>query len=998
MTDGCSLDFETRSQVDLLKRGHAIYFEHPSTDALMASYRINGGPVGRWRLGQPIPADLLGYVKAGGRIYAWNASFERWCWNKIMVPRHGWPPLPLRQFVCTMSTARALGLPGSLDLIAPALGLPVAKDKAGKKLIKMFSLPREDGTFRDPSGPEFEAFHDYCDQDVLTEDAARERMISLSDAELEVYWLSEIINDRGIGIDRASIHQAQKIIDAVRSTADPEMQRITSGAVETCGQVGKLVEWITSQGVPLDSAGRADLDDLLLRDDLPDAVREAAALRLVVSKSSVGKLETMLARTSVDGRSRHCFVYHSAGTGRFSATGWQAHNLPRPRSVFAKADLDVDVAMDVLRLGEADALPFLYGPVLGKPLHLIADLLRSFVTAAPGHELMVADYSGIEGAVGAWFCREHWKIDAMRELLAPGGDRLPDLYIRAAGGIFGVPASSIGKKDDRRQIGKVAELSCFTAGTKVLTHRGVCNIEAVSADDLLWDGVEWVAHQGVIEKSARPVVDADGIGVTPDHLFLAGQAWLPASQLVSCADAMSRALATGSEALRSLAPNTVQAADWLPSRCAATAGQRAKAHSAISSPDDRLAARRAESKPLQPSESGISDTTTSWPTTHTATGCSAASPQRSTAAPTRTTAPTAITAGAAYVFSGVQTDERFLRTWSRFRDGMRQAWNWIASTLTEDTSRAISVSSPSSRTSRTGEPSAACNANSMRHVPVFDILNAGPRNRFVIFSRSGAFLVHNCQYQGGVSAFYAMSRSYSLDLNKAYTSVWAAASDDRREKAAEKYEESKKKGHAATKQLSREAWLAAEIVKVGWRATHPAIAESWKLLQDACFAAVEQPGEKFTVLGATFLVAHGFLWLRLPSGRVLAYGAPSVREVVVPWADMTVPAPKRERAPAVTVLGTEKGRLARYPLYGGLLLENIVQAVARDILVHGMANVEHAGYPVVMHVHDEVISEVPIGAGSDDDYTRLLLDLPPALADIPLGLGKVERMRRYRKA
>jgi len=352
----CSFDFETRSQIDLLLHGHAIYAEHESTDALLASYKINGGPTRRWRPGQAFPDDLAQHIADGHPIYAWNAGFERAIWSHVMTRRYGWPRMPLRQFRDTASIARALGLPGSLDAIGPALGLPVTKDRRGKALIKMYSVPQEDGTFRPLVGEDLEAFHAYCDRDVETEDAARVRMVPLSDDEWEVYWLSERINDRGIGIDRSTAFRALALIDKVKDSVNAEIERITGGAVKTTGQVAALLEWIRAQGVQIDSLAKADVDELLSRPDLPDAVQEVAELRALASKGSVGKLQTMLDRTSDDGRSRHCFIYHSAGTGRWSSVGWQAHNMPRPRKVFAKAvesgKLDIDTAMRAIALGE----------------------------------------------------------------------------------------------------------------------------------------------------------------------------------------------------------------------------------------------------------------------------------------------------------------------------------------------------------------------------------------------------------------------------------------------------------------------------------------------------------------------------------------------------------------------------------------------------------------------------------------------------------------------
>jgi DNA polymerase len=152
------------------------------------------------------------------------------------------------------------------------------------------------------------------------------------------------------------------------------------------------------------------------------------------------------------------------------------------------------------------------------------------------------------------------------------------------------------------------------------------------------------------------------------------------------------------------------------------------------------------------------------------------------------------------------------------------------------------------------------------------------------------------------------------------------------------------------------------------------------------------------VLKCSYLVTRGFLWCRLPSGRCLAYGKPEIRAIEVPWADQTLPQEKRETKPTPTALGVNSvtKKWERFGLYGGLAFENIVQAIARDILANGIVRAEAADYPVVAHVHDEIITELPRGTGDLDAFCRLICDLPAWAAGLPLSASGW-RGKRYRK-
>src|SRR5690606_23343934 len=117
--------------------------------------------------------------------------------------------------------------------------------------------------------------------------------------------------------------------------------------------------------------------------------------------------------------------------------------------------LNISILFDAIRTGDPAMLELLYGPNLGRPLHLLSDAVRSFIWAAPGHEFVCADYTSIEGVMAAWLTGETWKLEAFEALFRGEGH---GIYELAAAGIYGIPVEDVTKK--HRPTGKVAELSC----------------------------------------------------------------------------------------------------------------------------------------------------------------------------------------------------------------------------------------------------------------------------------------------------------------------------------------------------------------------------------------------------------------------------------------------------------------------------------------------------------------------------------------------------------
>ena len=739
-----SVDFETRSPVDLKTRGAFVYFEHPSTKILMAAYHIEGDTPKIWTYDQPPPLDLFHAIRAGAGICAYNASFETLGFD-MMAQRHGWPKPRYDQYVDTMAAAVALGLPRSLSNLGDALGLTVKKDKEGDRLIRKFSLPRRPHKDEPPgeywNEPEdhvedFEKFKRYCLQDIATEQEAARRLIPLSADERQTWLLNQTINRRGLRVDRESAAAAIRLVEKALALLNDELREVTNGAASTT-QPGRLTAWVCEQGVEMTSAAKAEITALLGSDDLPSHVRRALEIRQEAAKTSTAKLKAFLNRSNADGRVRGAFLYHAASTGRESSTGVNFNNMPRPRKEYEDAHLDPAVLFKAFRSEDPDLLPALYGPKLGRPLHLVSDALRSFVFAAPGHHLVAADYSSIEGVVAAWLADEKWKLAAIREINA--NPELPDMYRRAAAAIVGSTTDIITKKHPLRQsVGKVSELA---------------------------------------------------LG-----------------------------------------------------------------------------------------------------------------------------------------------------------------------------------------------------------------------------------------YGGGVSAFVSMAANYGVDLDALYEPVWAAAPEANRNRAVKRYERCLvARDKVKTDMLSRNAWLACELIKIGWRQANPEIVKEWAEQGDAMRDAIRSPGVKMTAGKISYIVAHGYLFSRLPSGRCLAYGKPKMHDQVYAkvrledgtWPDEAGHMGRAEAEalaakglckiegaakPAVTALGVNAvtQKYERFALYEGLNFENLVQATARDILVSGMRRAEESGYPIVLTVYDEIVAEVPANQGSAAELERLMCELPAWAAGMPVAADGWKN-KRYHK-
>lgn len=163
-----------------------------------------------------------------------------------------------------------------------------------------------------------------------------------------------------------------------------------------------------------------------------------------------------------------------------------------------------------------------------------------------------------------------------------------------------------------------------------------------------------------------------------------------------------------------------------------------------------------------------------------------------------------------------------------------------------------------------------------------------------------------------------------------------------------------------------------------WRAANKAITSYWDLINRSAIDCIMGEGPQKTYHGITFRMGNGLLYVDLPSGRSLSYVRPNLVQgnygysVVYEGMNQTTK------------------QWGRQDTYGGKLVENIVQAVARDCLAVSMLKVAKAGYKIVLHVHDEIVIEADNGYGHLDDVLDIMREPIEWAKGLPLDAAGFE--------
>jgi DNA polymerase len=431
-----SIDFETRSTVDLPEFGLDKYCKDRTTEVICMAYSIDGNAVRIWTPDQTPPEWLF---DPDTKFTAWNAAFE------VNIMRHVLKiPVSWNQFTDSMALAAANNLPQSLEECALVLKVTEQKDPTGKRLIQKLSKPKRNGQFENDSLL-LAQMYEYCKQDVRTEMAVAKELRALPEKEQRVWEVTQMINDRGVPVDPMELGNAIAAVVTNKATIEAEITTLTGGI--TANQPAKLAEILRKSGIMVDDLTAETVTKLLANPDVPAKIRRILELRRLGSLTSVAKYEKML-EVQVGGRIRNTLVYHGASTGRFASRGGlNLQNLARP-------------TLDDKAIEEAVGRVLVQGR--GGTMDELSSLVRSAIKAPRGFTFVDADFSSIENRVASWISGQKDKVELFRE-------GLDEYKTFAANSLYRVPYEEVTK--DMRQVSKSAVLGCmFGQGARGLVE------------------------------------------------------------------------------------------------------------------------------------------------------------------------------------------------------------------------------------------------------------------------------------------------------------------------------------------------------------------------------------------------------------------------------------------------------------------------------------------------------------------------------------------------
>lgn len=475
------LDYETYSEDDLKGNGLYHYAEHPSTDFTAVTFAGSSGDAHFWMPWAPGPKtefikeSILAKVKLASfhvglepppllrkllddpnmRFGAHNAGFERIITKGAAGKRHGLPEIAIERWKCTMAKAAVHGLPHGLEGAADAIG-SYPKRKEGVNEMRYFSKPRKDGSRPTPDEEpdRYIQMALYNIDDVYAERDLDHKVPDLTDKELQVYFLDQRMNDKGILIDPRAIADMQFLIDEYKAQLAEFCKRVT-GLGPT--QTGKLSEWIRANGFPqLTDLQAPTVVEAIANPDCPDTVKQVLRCYSTYAMKAVSKYESMPRAACRDGRLRGLFKFYGAGPGRWSSTLVGLQNFMRPLIN------DPDTMIALARQRNLESIRMMYDV---DPMKAIASCVRGMLISDFEKDLVSSDFSQIEAVIRCWLAGDEGILEVFR--------RGQKIYKFQGARMFGVPPEKVVDEGASQlyTAAKIGDLACGFQGHEAAVEK-----------------------------------------------------------------------------------------------------------------------------------------------------------------------------------------------------------------------------------------------------------------------------------------------------------------------------------------------------------------------------------------------------------------------------------------------------------------------------------------------------------------------------------------------
>lgn len=888
-----TIDWETYYSKDysLTKLTTEEYIRSPLFEAIMLGIRM---PDGEYRViegtHEEIKFQLAGIEWHKYAVLAHNTMFD----GAIMAWIFGIKPAA---WLDTLSMARAMfGLKGnSLALLARRYNL----EAKGTYAMNMLGKRRSDMT-----DAEFENYKEYC----------------LHDVEL-CHQLFTLMSNGWYDLESADmrhpfpVRELELIDRLIRMYTEPSL-RLNQYKLE------QHLEGVLQRKEALLAACSTDKDTLMSNPKFAELLQSLGVTPPTKISPTNGKLTFAFAKTDpgmkdlLEHPDERVQVLAAARMGvkstleetrtiRFIDIAKRGGYFPIPLKYSAAR---------THRLGGMDKINLQNLPARGRD----AKRLKKAIEPPEDCVVINSDSSNIEARMLAWLAEQEDLVNDFANKV--------DVYSKMASRIYNRPIDRKRKEvvDGREIYPDEAEgfvgKTCLAGNSLVLCERGWIPLAFVTPADRVWDGIEWVHHQGLLKKGTRDVVNLSGIWLTPDHLVLCGQEWLETERLLEDENTLGLALASGAETLPLQGLLSDQKTESMRSWFRARAG-------AGNTPCTPLTLKL--SKQLGAVYVGLSPhTSPTWTNTigrtQTRYQITSIGKDFSTGSqrllqdaipPLLGRTATTVREGLKYVKNGVKIARHFYGMSKRSLAGMTQLWTWTGLTTIKDMHRVTLGLYPQETTCLTAGKYETCSRkwmlskNNLRNLnkkmPVYDLVNSGPRNRFTVLTDKGPIIVHNCVLGAG---YQTGGLKLQITLK------------------------------AATPPMDMPLEECTRIINT-YRNTYTKIPALWKQGEKAIKAMHDDHG--------MWLGREGVLWvdgkkgIRLPNGLYISY--PSLHQYD---GQMNGKPVKKWRY---------KDETGFQDIYGGKLIENVVQALARIIVMLQLLKIAKR-YTVPLTVHDSVVA------------------------------------------